>query len=147
MSFPNMQLRALVESLVAYASAKGWSVREVESTFDSLMEPMRKREAQRELEAYAERLTYIDAYEALTYAMTDYWDQEKMDRLFAALALRFPKRAKTIENIDQWAGDASNENHEKRPDEAYVARMYNKALNALKRLPWPEPVQVDPIQG
>ena len=143
MAFPNMQLRALVGSLVAYAESQGWSVAEVEATFHSMMEPLRKREEAASLARLAERLTLKEAEDAVSYAMSDFWDEDKMTQLFAALTLRFPKRAKTVVNIDDWAGEACNEIHESCPDEDLAARLYNKALKALRSLPWPATVEVN----
>ena len=146
MSFPNMQLRALVESLVAYAMSKGWKASEVEATFDSLMEPMRRREKEAKLARMAEELTLSHAEDVLIRAMGEYWDSPKMDDFFGALKLRFPTRLKTLASIDDWAGEASNERSEC-GDSSDYEKLADKALNALRRLPWPKPVQVDQVPG
>lgn len=146
MSFPNMQLRALLESTIAYAMAKGWKAAEVESTFDALMKPMREAEKKAEVERLSRELTLSQAEDALDRAMGEFWEPNVMLPFFEALRLRFPRHHKTIANIDDWAGDASNEREEDLASDEYV-RLACKAINALKRLPWPKPVQVDREQG
>jgi len=142
MAFPNVKLQALMESLVAYAVANDWGVEEVEVAFGRAMKPLRAHHERKASVRLAEELTFFQAKGDLDHAMGVYWDSPKMDRLFEALRLRFPRHAKTIKNIDDWAGDASNEREEDLDSDEYV-RLACKALNALKRLPWPAAVKVD----
>ena len=141
-----MQLRALLESTIAYAMSKGWQAADVEATFDALMKPMRQAEKKAEIERFSRELTFSQAEDALCHAMGEFWEPDVMLSFFEALKLRFPRHHKTIANIDDWAGDASNERAEGCGTSEYERLSY-AALRALRRLPWPKLVQVDPIQG
>jgi len=146
MSHTNTQLQALLESVIAYAMTKNWKVAEVEAAFSALMEPMRRREANDRVEHLYRTLTPEQAENMLIHAMAERWKDNVMSTFFAALKLRFPTRCKTIDNIDDWAGAASNEASEHGGTEEYE-KLADKALKALCRLPWPKPVQVDPALG
>ena len=85
-------------------------------------------------------LTCKEVREFLDKAMGEWWHEDEVQRLFARLKDRFPRHHKTLDRIEEWAGDNSNERsdietHSGGSEEVY-SKCWDKVMRAVERLPW-----------
>ncbi len=134
-----LNLPQLADTFVIAASHRGHTSDQIRKAFEVALQPMREKEKAAGHKQAAKEWTRDQVVDAFSESMAEFWGLSfNMEDLQLELKLRFPKHHKTIDNIFEWAADASNEREDTRTDgpSREYERGYDKVIRTIKRLPW-----------
>lgn len=133
-----LDIKGLAEMYVVDAKKLGHDAHRILRAVMTALEPLEAEELAARIAKEAKELTFDSAEDQLGHSMSEFWESDDVDELEATLKVRFPRHHKTIDNIIEWAGDASNEREDmgKDGDDREFQRVWDKTMNALKKLPW-----------
>lgn len=129
-----IELNAQAAAFVHAMYVAGNTSSAIAAAVNTVLAPIVEEEREDDVVVYARKMTVVTAQNVISDAMSNFWDDDEMEMLNDGLCMRFPKHAKAIQRIIDWAGDVSQQRDDE-PSTRYE-RGFDKVNAAVARLPW-----------